>query len=69
MEGVEIDLVLVYNVRSRIDIRKNALKVKGFSLQGVVRTSNVSITCCTSERQKPGQGYFILSKPTNRSMK
>lgn len=43
-------LVVVYCGRSRIDIRKKTLKVKGFTLLGAVKTSNVSITCCSSER-------------------
>lgn len=34
-----------------------------------MKTSNISITCCTRERQKPGQGCFIFSKYTDRAMK
>lgn len=64
LRGIETDRVLVYCVRSRIDIRKETLKVSGFALQRAVKTSNVSITCCTRERQKPGQGYFVLSRAT-----
>lgn len=34
-----------------------------------MKASNISITCCTRERQKPGQGYFIISKYTNKAIK
>lgn len=69
MEGIKIDLVLVYYVRSRIDIEKNALKVKGCTLQGAVKAFHVSVVCWTRQRQRPGQGYFVLSKYANRTRK